>query len=268
MVEMLTEEELGPEALGPADERAAGAPAPEGREAREPDPGKVAVVADDASLLQAVEAAEADADGAHGWHEPGQAQAGGPLESGLGDRPPAFESTNAAALLGSRDEGATPAFSAVADAGPTAAKPESDLHALSSADVLPLYEWGGLESLADGETRPPIDRDRLEQTCMGIPSLRETVINAFLTEVRPRLEKLSQALSEHDGHQAEFEAHGLKGMCATLGAAVCAEKFAELERLCRERTLEGAPRLLKQAYLEVTRTEQFLSGADWDRKAA
>jgi PAS domain S-box-containing protein len=232
------------------------------------DPAKIAVVVDDTPLLRAVEAAEADADGARGWADGRAASGDTALEAGLGERPAGFESTNAAAILASEPRAAGPEPAGCADAEAGAAEPAPVLHALSNQDVLPLYEGMGPEPLDAGESRPAIDRDRLEQTCMGIGSLRETVINAFLTEVRPRLEKLSCALNACDGRQVEFEAHGLKGMCATLGAAVCAEAFAGLERLGRERTLEGAPRLLKQAYLEVTRTEQFLSRMERERKAA
>jgi len=232
----------------------------------EPDPDRIAVVVEDARLLHDLEAAEAGAAGTLGWGD-GKQPAANP-EPPRADASAAFAGTQAAALL-ARDEMSAPTPPSpvqAPDPAPCEASAAAGPPALSPGDIVPLAEWCGERDTSG--TQPPIDHERLEQTCMGIDSLRETVINAFLTEVRPRLEKLSEALAGHDARRAEFEAHGLKGMCATLGAKPCAETFAELERMCRERTFEGVPRLMKQAHIEVTRTEHYLTGTDWTRKAA
>jgi PAS domain S-box-containing protein len=134
-----------------------------------------------------------------------------------------------------------------------------DLSSLSGVHVVPLGEEAAADAAPGQELAPPVDLQRLEVTCMGIPALRESLLNTFLTEVRPRLERLGSALNEHDSRQFEMEAHGLKGMCATVGATVCADCFAELERAGREGDLETATPLLKRAYLEVTRTEAFIT---------
>ena len=94
---------------------------------------------------------------------------------------------------------------------------------------------------------------------MGIPALRESLLHTFLTDVRPRLERLGLAVTGRDPRRIEFEAHGLKGMCLTLGATTCAELFAELERMGREQALDLAPSLLKRAHLEVTLTERYIT---------
>jgi len=146
--------------------------------------------------------------------------------------------------------------------------------ALAGADAAPP---GGHEAMPDhdeampdeigGESaRPALDLEWLEETSMGQPSLRESLLSIFLTDVRPRLEQLSLAVSGHDPDRIEFEAHGLKGMCLTLGAMTCAGVFAELERMGRERKLDAAPSALKRAYLEVTRTERFITAME--RRAA
>ena len=129
---------------------------------------------------------------------------------------------------------------------------------LSSVDVMPLDEDPLWDGIATDIPRPALDLARLEETCMGIPALRDSLLNTFLNDVRPRLERLGLAVNQRDAQRVEFEAHGLKGMCATLGATVIAELFADLERLGREQALDLAPQLLKRAYLEVTRTERYI----------
>lgn len=94
---------------------------------------------------------------------------------------------------------------------------------------------------------------------MGVPALRDSLLSTFLNDVRPRLEQLALAMGRRDARRVEFEAHGLKGMCATVGATACAELFAELEHLGHEQTIDLVPPLLKRAHLEVTRTERYIT---------
>ncbi len=129
---------------------------------------------------------------------------------------------------------------------------------LSSADVMPLAEVLLRDELASEAPLPALDLARLEELSMGNPALRDSLLSTFLSDVRPRLEQLGLAVNGRDAHRVEFEAHGLKGMCASLGATASAELFAELERVGREKTLDLAPSLLKRAYLEVTRTERYI----------
>lgn len=130
---------------------------------------------------------------------------------------------------------------------------------LSSADVVPLAGDPLRGEQAGDMPRPALELARLEDTSMGIPALRDSLLSTFLNDVRPRLERLGLAVNQRDAHRVEFEAHGLKGMCATVGAIACAERFEELERLGREQTLASAPALLKRAHLEVTRTERYIT---------
>jgi CheY-like chemotaxis protein/HPt (histidine-containing phosphotransfer) domain-containing protein len=130
---------------------------------------------------------------------------------------------------------------------------------LSRADVVPLDDDPLRDGIATEMPRPALDLVRIEETSMGIPALRDSLLSTFLNDVRPRLEQLALAVNERDAHRVEFEAHGLKGMCATVGATACVELFAEIERVGRERTLGLAPTLLKRAHLEVTRTERYIT---------
>jgi PAS domain S-box-containing protein len=112
------------------------------------------------------------------------------------------------------------------------------------------------------EEKPALDTTRLEESCMGIPALRETLLRAFLDDVRPRVERLRQAVQLRDSKQVEFESHGLKGMSATIGAVACADVFGQMEARGREGQIDGAVEWLSQADHEVERVIQFVQRYD------
>ncbi len=115
----------------------------------------------------------------------------------------------------------------------------------------------------------PIDFDRLNDTSMGIPALREALINTFLGDVDERVERLADAVEARDARRVEFEAHGLKGMSATVGARHCVVCFAELERCGRESDLRPTGPPIARARVEVVRVREFIAAqAEGERKAA
>jgi len=212
------------------------------------DPGKVAVALDDTPLLREIEAAEAEISGVqrHG------------VRGELGAPPESFAGTHAAEILETARAMQEQRSSAAAAAGQAAGRVPT-VTSLSSADILPLDGDPLRDEIASDLPQPALDLARLEETCMGIPALRDSLLSAFLGDVRPRLERLGLAVNGRDAHRVEFEAHGLKGMCATVGAIACAGLFAELEQVGRGKALDLAPALLKRAYLEVTRTERYIT---------
>ena len=105
----------------------------------------------------------------------------------------------------------------------------------------------------------PIDTARLENSCMGIPALREALLQTFRADIGPRMMRLAEAVVAGDPRRVEFEAHGLKGMSATIGAVACEAAFEEIERLGRDEDLRTASRLLQIAQGTAERTEQFIS---------
>ena len=212
------------------------------------DPGKVVVAIDDPPLLREIEVAEAEISGAPRPGERGE----------LGAPPARFAGTHAGEVL-DLERAMQERRSSAAAAADQAAGLAPTVTSLSSADVMPLDEASLRDEIAGDSPRPALDLARLEETSMGIPALRDSLLSTFLSDVRPRLEQLGLAVNGRDAHRIEFEAHGLKGMCATLGATASAELFAELERVGREKTLALAPSLLKRAYLEVTRTERYIT---------
>lgn len=125
---------------------------------------------------------------------------------------------------------------------------------------------GGFEdeagSEARGEPLAVLDSARLEEASMGVPALRNSLLQAFLSDVRPRLQKLKDAVRAGDARLVEFESHGLVGMCKTIGAAACAEVFEQVERLGENETLGAAQPLLQRAEQEIARAEEHIRRLD------
>src|SRR5262245_14016933 len=106
---------------------------------------------------------------------------------------------------------------------------------------------------------PVLDRAQLEDACMGDATLRRTLVQTFLNDVRERLDRLSSRLASGDARAVEFDAHGLKGMCAAIGAVRCAELFGVIEARARAQDLNGLADLFAAADDEVGRAEGVLA---------
>jgi PAS domain S-box-containing protein len=126
--------------------------------------------------------------------------------------------------------------------------------AAAPAPAAPAVRPEALE-LPDG---PAIDLEQLNTASMGLPALRTSLLHTYLDDVYPRLERLQQALDSGDAHRVEFESHGLRGMCATIGAGACTMLFGEMESSAREERVADARVFLEPARREVQRTEEFI----------
>ncbi len=104
-----------------------------------------------------------------------------------------------------------------------------------------------------------LDRERLEEACMGDAGLRATLVRTFLSDIRGRIAELGRRIEAGDAHGVEYEAHGLKGMCGTVGAERCAALFGMLEEQGREAALAGAADVLRTVGEEVNRVEGVLA---------
>ncbi|MBI5168660.1 MAG: response regulator [Candidatus Eisenbacteria bacterium] len=105
---------------------------------------------------------------------------------------------------------------------------------------------------------PAIDLEQLNVASMGLPALRTSLLQTYLGDVYPRLTRLQEALDSGDAARIEFEAHGLCGMCATIGATGCTLLFGEIEQRAREGRLGDGHELLSAGRAEVARTEVFI----------
>jgi two-component system sensor histidine kinase/response regulator len=109
---------------------------------------------------------------------------------------------------------------------------------------------------------PAIDLEQLEAACMGLPALRSSLLHTYMIDIPGRLERLRFAFDANDTRRVEFEAHGLRGMCATIGATGCTLLFGEMEDRARGDRLAAARVLLEPAIEETSRTEQFIQRFD------
>jgi HPt (histidine-containing phosphotransfer) domain-containing protein len=105
---------------------------------------------------------------------------------------------------------------------------------------------------------PILDPVRLDQSSMGNPELQKMLVQSFLTQVHPRLQRLREGVLLGDAEVVGFEAHALKGMCATLGALRCAEVFEHMERLAQQQRLEPLRFKMDRAESEVQQVEALL----------
>jgi len=117
----------------------------------------------------------------------------------------------------------------------------------------------GVPEVPDG---PAIDLEQLEAACMGLPALRSSLLHTYMIDVPGRLERLRFSFDSADLRRVEFEAHGLRGMCATIGATGCTVLFGEMEDRARADRLQAARVLLEPAIAEATRTEEFIRRFD------
>ncbi len=104
-----------------------------------------------------------------------------------------------------------------------------------------------------GGELPTFDLERLEEISMGVAKLRDQLLDTFLAEIGPRLDRLAEAVSLGDAHQVEVESHGLRGMLGTIGARAGAELFGALETLSIGGDVSIAGPLLKRATIEAAR---------------
>jgi HPt (histidine-containing phosphotransfer) domain-containing protein len=107
-----------------------------------------------------------------------------------------------------------------------------------------------------------LDNARLEEASMGVPALRNSLLQAFLSDVRPRFTRLRDAVKAGNARRAEFEAHGLVGMSRTIGAAAAGAMFARIEQLAESEDLGQAGTLLTRAEQEITRAEEHIRRLD------
>jgi PAS domain S-box-containing protein len=132
--------------------------------------------------------------------------------------------------------------------------------ALTAADVTVVAKGEADEASTAAPPTPmvPIDNVRLEESCMGIPALRDALLQTFLADVGQRMLRLAEAISTGDARLVEFESHGLKGMSATIGASECVVAFGEIERAGREENLTTASHALEVAQAAVERAEAHI----------
>ena len=145
------------------------------------------------------------------------------------------------------------------DAGRTIGAPVRAPEPSPRAEALPEVALVALPELPEG---PPLDLEQLDTTCMGLPVLRQSMLSAFHGEIGPRMQRLEIALLAGDARRVEFEAHGLRGMCATIGAVACTRLLSEIERHAREQRLPAVRALIEPMTEQGRRAQAFVEGLE------
>jgi len=128
--------------------------------------------------------------------------------------------------------------------------------------VVPATWWSELESL------PVLDEEQLAQSSMGNQEIRDMLVESFFERLRQPADRLRQALEDGNPTQATYEAHSMKGMCASLGAARCAEIYRAIEEGVDGGRLDGYGPLLDRGDTELREVERRLGPERPDRLAA
>ncbi len=106
---------------------------------------------------------------------------------------------------------------------------------------------------------PAIDLEQLNLACMSLPALRASLLHTYLGDVFTRLQRIEAAIETGDVERTESEAHGLRGMCSTIGATACTVVFGEMEERARAKRPADVASLLPMAREQVRRTEEFIA---------
>ena len=92
----------------------------------------------------------------------------------------------------------------------------------------------------------------------GQPDPLVELIDAFLRDARPRLERIEAALAEHDGSKVGAAAHTLKGSASNLGARRLAAHCARLENQAKAGEFVEAAEVFHAVKTEFAQVEQLL----------
>ncbi len=154
-------------------------------------------------------------------------------------------------LVSDSDIEITPSRAAIAPVSGTAPGGDGDGFVLEKAPDRGVF--GAL-----GNDPSVLDVKRLDDASMGIPALREALLNTFMNDLQPRLDRMDLAILNHASLKLEHEAHGLRGMAATIGAIGCAAVFMEIERIAHEDRSDGLNELMDAARREARKIEDHL----------
>lgn len=90
------------------------------------------------------------------------------------------------------------------------------------------------------------DREDVLRRFQNRRDLLQELIELFLENGPPLLQKVQDSIAAGDAHELEYAAHSLKGMIATFGAADCAAASLVLEKMGRTGDLSQAQSALAE----------------------
>ncbi len=104
-----------------------------------------------------------------------------------------------------------------------------------------------------------IDLSRLRQISGGDEAFARELIEIFNEDNHLRLERMREASGTDDWETCEFEAHGIKGASANVGAKKLSELPWRFENSSRQRNHEAIAEGLNQIEAEFKSLQNFVS---------
>jgi PAS domain S-box-containing protein len=96
------------------------------------------------------------------------------------------------------------------------------------------------------ENLPVFDPGQLEQTTAGRDDLQVQVLERYLKNLEPQIERLRVAIKEGNPDQIKSLAHSLKGSSWTVGAVAIADLFRKVESGAHSMSEDGLLRIVEQ----------------------
>jgi two-component system sensor histidine kinase/response regulator len=107
----------------------------------------------------------------------------------------------------------------------------------------------------------PLDLERLNALSRGKISFQQRLVQMFVENAQPGLEKMRHALQVNDFATVEQQAHRIKGASANVGVRLMPTVAAQLEQQAREKTLQGAIEQVESLEKQLEQVKIFL--ANW-----
>jgi CheY-like chemotaxis protein len=104
----------------------------------------------------------------------------------------------------------------------------------------------------------PLDLERLNALSRGKVTFQQRLVQMFVENAQPGLQKMRHALQANDFVTVEQQAHRIKGASANVGVRLMPDVAAQLERQAREKTWEGATERLESLEKQLEQVKTFL----------
>ncbi len=104
----------------------------------------------------------------------------------------------------------------------------------------------------------PLDLERLDRISRGKVAVQQRLLQLFIENTQPGLEKMRLALQGQDFATVEQQAHRIKGSSANVGVLLMPDVAAQLERQARDKTLEGATERVEALERQLEQVKAFL----------
>lgn len=104
----------------------------------------------------------------------------------------------------------------------------------------------------------PLDLQRLNSLSRGKVSFQQRLVQTFVDNAFPGIEQMRRAILVNDYQTIEQQAHRIKGASANVGVLIMPDVAAQLERLARAKSLEGATELLDSMEAHLQQVKLYL----------